>query len=653
MMLLDKTEQYFPVDSLAESLGVSEKTIRNDLKALDKWLREKYPDIFVIRKPSLGVILQAGIEARKTLRSQLTQAKAANKQPWHDHDSRKIQLILLLLENDKIFTMQQLADQFYVSKSTISTDLADVEVWLKQFDLRLVRKTNFGLKLEGEERAWRKALVSATELLAKLGGEQQPSFWADQLFYGQQGMEKYDWALIENRIRSLEPFMNFRFTDQAIMSLIVHISIAIKRMKQKKRIKMDEGELAKLQGKEEYDLALKLARALEKDFALSFPGDEVGYLTLHLLGAKIRYDEETSGDELEQTLAKIDAEAVDVARRIIDLVSEVLHVELAADQELLIGLAIHLHAALNRLRHGLSLSNPMIREIKQMYRYTFDAILAVIPAVEKQIASKVSEDEAGYLTLHIQAALVRREQQSDRLSALVVCSTGTGTSHLLASKLKRSFSSLKVLKAVSVFELRQALAKYNPDVLISTVPLPEGKVPSITVSPLLTEREKSQIEVFLKQKQQLTSRKDVAAFPTMKRFLSSDLIWLDVEETERFGVIDLLANQLQAKGFVSPEYKESAMRREWLSSTAIGGGIAIPHGSTEYIQRSGIAVARLKEPIEWGGEPVWLIFLFAMALTDRKLTQQLFEEMAALVEDVPRRKQLEEQKTIEAFLQHL
>jgi activator of the mannose operon, transcriptional antiterminator len=652
-MLLNKTENYFSVDSLAKSLGVSEKTIRNDLKTLDKWLREKYPDILIIRKPSLGVILQAVPEARKSLRNQLNHAKESDKHPLLDHESRKLQLIMWLLESDKIFTMQQLADKFYVSKSTIGTDLAGVTAWLQQFDLKLVRKTNFGLKIEGEERAWRRALVSATDLLPKMPHQESSSLLADPQLFGQQRVDKVDWAFIENRIRSLEPFMNFRFTDQAIMSLIIHISIAIKRMKQKKKIQMDEAELAKLQGKEEYILALKLVHSLEKAFALSFPKDEIGYITLHLLGAKIRYDEETSGDELEQTLEKIDSEALSVSRKVIALVSEVLNVSLAGDQELLIGLAIHLHAALNRLRHGLSLSNPMIREIKQMYRYTFDAILAVIPMIEKEIETKVTEDEAGYLTLHIQASLVRKEQQTDRLRALVVCSTGTGTSYLLASKLKKNFPSLDILKAVSVFELRQALTKYEPDILISTVPLPEGKVPSITVSPLLSEREKSQLETFLRQKKQHSVKKNEAVYPTLKKFLSPDLIWLDVEEEERFGVIDLLADQLIAKGYVSPEYKESAMQREWMSSTAIGGDIAIPHGSTEYIQRSSIAVARLKRPIDWAGEEITLVFMFAITLTDRKLTQQLFEEMAMLVDDVPRRKKLEIQKTIELFLHHL
>jgi len=302
--LLLHTCGYFSVDYLAKHVGVSEKTIRTDLKSLDEWLR-KYPAIQLIRKPSLGVILQGSDQSIRALLRELEIGGNATLAS-SDQESRKIQLIKLLLENDKVFTMQQLADRFYVSKTTISCNLAEVEAWLNRYGLQLVKKPNFGLKVVGDERAWRTALSKVVEFSRK---RKETSLTSELIGDVQEWMAQHELVIIESRIRDLERWMEFRFTDQAIINLTIHLAIAIKRIKLKKKISMPALELSKLQKKAEYDLAQKLVKSLERTFAVVFPETEVGYVTLHLLGAKIRYDEDASKKQLEQSLEKIDPQA--------------------------------------------------------------------------------------------------------------------------------------------------------------------------------------------------------------------------------------------------------------------------------------------------------------------------------------------------------
>ncbi|MDI5789005.1 PTS sugar transporter subunit IIA [Bacillus licheniformis] len=42
--------------------------------------------------------------------------------------------------------------------------------------------------------------------------------------------------------------------------------------------------------------------------------------------------------------------------------------------------------------------------------------------------------------------------------------------------------------------------------------------------------------------------------------------------------------------------------REKMSATNIGAGIAIPHANAKLIKQSAIAIATLKEPLDWGSE---------------------------------------------------
>lgn len=56
-----------------------------------------------------------------------------------------------------------------------------------------------------------------------------------------------------------------------------------------------------IQGKQEYQIAAKLIERLSEAFSIDIPEDEIGYITMHLMGAKLRENqsyllEETSID---------------------------------------------------------------------------------------------------------------------------------------------------------------------------------------------------------------------------------------------------------------------------------------------------------------------------------------------------------------------
>ncbi|MBL0385174.1 PRD domain-containing protein [Tumebacillus sp. ITR2] len=617
-----QAEGYLSVDDLSQTLHVSEKTIRNDLKILDEWLQH-YPDVQIIRKPSVGVYLAADPEVKKEIR------RAVKPHP-PEPQTRKLQLAKWMLEYDNVCTMQLLADTFYVSKSTINLELGDVEAWLARFHLDLVRKPNYGLRLTGGERDWRCALVETTRLLLE---RELPNLRThpDLRFY-------------ESKVRELESAMEFRFTDHAILTLTLQFEITGKRIQQKKPVELSPDELSHLQAKREFALIRRMFPALEDS--------EIGYLTLQVLGAKVRVDEDVPSEQVEQVLQQINPESLVLARQMIREMARFLEPALLHDEELLSGLSLHLHSALHRLRYGRIEENPLIHEIKSLYRHTFEAMYAVTQELETEIGAPVPEDEVGFLTLHFQAALVRNQQtQPEPKRVLIVCSTGTGTAKLIQSKLRQHFPTLDIVKTTSAFDLQGDVETYNPHVLLSTIPLPSSSVPTLTVSPLLTPAEMRRIEQFLDQLQ-TDSATPQSSSTVLKSYLTEELTFLDVEG-DRLSILGWLADQLHARGYVTAEYKESAVKRELLSSTAIGGEIAIPHGPLPCIRKPGIAVARLSKLIDWGGEKVRFVFMLAVPPVDPEQTKRLFQDLTALVDDTERRRELQQRLTATDFLHQL
>lgn len=107
------------------------------------------------------------------------------------------------------------------------------------------------------------------------------------------------------------------------------------------------------------------------------------------------------------------------------------------------------------------------------------------------------------------------------------------------------------------------------------------------------------------------------------------------------------------KGYVEKEYGIHAVMREKMSATNIGAGIAIPHANSKYIKQSAIAIATLKEPIEWGTEKVSLVFMLAVKHEDQNKVKQLFSELSYLSEQPAFIQKLTEEKNVMTFLSYL
>ncbi|EFM0505206.1 PTS 2-O-a-mannosyl-D-glycerate transporter subunit IIABC [Escherichia coli] len=97
-----------------------------------------------------------------------------------------------------------------------------------------------------------------------------------------------------------------------------------------------------------------------------------------------------------------------------------------------------------------------------------------------------------------------------------------------------------------------------------------------------------------------------------------DALCLNARFTSREEAIHALTQRLAALGKISSteQFLEEVYRRESLGPTALGEGLAVPHGKTAAVKESAFAVATLSEPLQWEGvdgpEAVDLVVLLAI-----------------------------------------
>ncbi len=115
--------------------------------------------------------------------------------------------------------------------------------------------------------------------------------------------------------------------------------------------------------------------------------------------------------------------------------------------------------------------------------------------------------------------------------------------------------------------------------------------------------------------------------------LSADRIAILTEAADPDAVLDAAARLLADGSPTQTQViSESLRQRERLGSTAIGHGVAIPHGRSDAYDHARAAFLRLERPAQFAagdGEPVDLVF--AMAVPEH-FTQQHLQWLAELAE---------------------
>lgn len=126
--------------------------------------------------------------------------------------------------------------------------------------------------------------------------------------------------------------------------------------------------------------------------------------------------------------------------------------------------------------------------------------------------------------------------------------------------------------------------------------------------------------------------------------LSPGNIKADCDTTSKKRLFEQAGQMIQASsGVAANEVFDSLFARERLGSTALGYGIAIPHGRIKQLEKTACAFLRLKTPIDFDapdGAPVDLVFILLApaAATDEHL--QILGELAGMFSDADFRDRL-------------
>lgn len=582
-----------PQDELAQRLSVSTRTVRADITALNALLAQHGAQFILSR----GSGYQLHIDDPARYQSLQDSRPRALRVP-RTASERVQYLMVRFLTSAFSLKLEDLADEWFVSRATLQGDMAEVREWLARYQLTLETRPRHGVKLFGSEMSIRACL---TDLLWQLAQQdsQHPLLTQEALNAGVP--EELERALQETFSR-----WHIRLTDEGELFVRLYCAVAVRRISEGyplPEFSADDVDESVLQA------AREIAGVIQQLAGKTLAASEESWLRVHIAARQVQ-------DIAPSQINADDDEAL--VNYILQYINSHYNYNLLSDAQLHADLLTHIKTMITRVRYQIMIPNPLLENIKQHYPMAWDMTLAAVSGWSKYTPWTISENEIGFLVLHIGVGLERHYnigyQRQPRV--LLVCDAGNAMARMIEAVLQRKYPQLEMTGAISLrdYEQRETISE---DFVVSTARAAEKDKPVVVVSPFPTDYQLEQIGKLV-----LVDR--TRPWMLEKYFDARHFRIIDTP-IDQHTLFRELCQQLREEGFVDGDFVDSVVEREAIVSTMLGDGIALPHALGLLAKKTVVYTVLAPQGIAWGDETAHVIFLLAISKSEYEEAMAIYD----------------------------
>lgn len=631
--LLAEEDGWMTSRKLAQLLKVTDRTIRSDVDAVNKQ-QGRIGIESNVRKGYRAVKRQEEGTASLEVSASGTSRTADIPQT---PGARCIYMIQRLLFENRELNLTRLQSQLYVSEYSIHNDIKRIRKMIEPYTgLKLVRNLEC-ISLIGDEHVKRKFY---RDLLV---AEVQENF----LNLNRLAHLYKNFDLIEVKdifVRVLEEY-DYSIHESMFPMLIVHAGTSIERISACHYVQMEEAYPG-LEETIEYQIAGEFFDRIAKRLHIQVKEGEVGMFALVIMGRRASNyasDHIKLGERWLNTKRLVDGSLVRI--------KDVFGVDYRDDEDLMAGLKMHIHSLIERARSQMVLEDIFLDEIKQNYPLVFEMGLCITGYLEEELGIAVADMESGFLALHLGAASERLNSVR-KYRAMMIMPYNQTFFDMCEKRIMEMFRErMEVVKRCSYFEEAE-VNRTAPDLILTTTPIDHTlnilTVPvSVFVDPETEARILEALNKLDKNRFRLEFASHIGHLVRREHYHNSLMCQTPQE------VIRHLCSKLEQEGVVDNKFLDSVLQRERMSPTSFANALAIPHALRAYASRSTIAVARLSQPMRWGGFDVSLVMLFAINESDQRMIKIFFDWVSNIITSPAQLERLTKPCTYEEFVERI
>lgn len=506
-------------------------------------------------------------------------------------EERIIYLLLYFLEQVEYCKADDLVEELYISKGTLSADLKQIEQIVNSFAINMERRPNYGMRLNGDEFNVRRCIAtylydSPQSELMKLSG-------------------------------IIFPYANtygISFSEIAMDQFVKVLYVQIMRIKKSSLIQILAYEISYLNDNEKMFIQ-DLKNHIQENYKIQYTEEEEKYLALHFAGKRM-IDGKTIFKNHENFIIHSFVEKL--VSEMLEQVYEKNGVDLRGNFQLIMSLSQHMVPLDIRIRYGIFMENPMLEIIKEKYLLGYNIAIQAVKVLNSYYNVSIAEDEIGLIALIFALSLeqIEKKKGHKNFRVLIVCNSGKAMSQLLKVQFQQKFSEfIDEIYVSDIFSI-ETFDFSKIDYVFSTVPIQsQVPVPIQEISLFMDVSEQQSIQKFLENQ----SADDILRMYCEQHFFTG------IKGTTREEVLVNICNKVYEVTSLKDGLFESVMRRELLSSTDYGNMVAIPHPDCTWTDQTYVFVSVLDNEILWNRYKVKVVFLILVAGCEEGQQKEFYE----------------------------
>ena len=293
-------------------------------------------------------------------------------------------------------------------------------------------------------------------------------------------------------------------------------------------------------------------------------------------------------------------------------------VKFEEDHILTRSLALFLNSSLVRVKYGIEIESPYLDNIKKYYSVLFSACMTACQIYEELVDHFPSESEISYMTLLFGGAMAENDRRRS-INTVIVGSGSIGMIQMVAQKIEMNVAEINVVNVLPS-NTGIYIKPDQYDLVITTIPdLKVRHAKVVYTTPLVNVQDIFRIKKICKTIRHHETIQEV----TLSSLIKDEFVFFERELSKEI-LLRKVCGRLFKEGYVKEEFYDSVMQREKVSSSALGGGIAVPHGMSQYVIKPAVAIIKTDDKVQWGDSSADVIFLLALNFQDIESTRAFF-----------------------------
>jgi len=605
-MLLDYLKKHSGKDfisakTLADSLGVTDRTIRHYVKSINE------------KQPNLIESSRVGYRISSNTSKVVIYTENNNDQKI---DNRRFYILRRLIKSsDRGLDLFDLADTLYVSDATIRSDMIYLNRFVAKHGLQVIQQHNRYF-LTGDEKSHRKLMMDLIDFSKPTNTSLEEEV---QRFLGKISLHEL-MKLSRNIFEKYHVHPNTYF----FKNFVLHLAIAVDRATDNEQLEQSSSPINN-RNTTSFKIVNDITENLHKMYQIQFSQADKDELAILFIG-QLKDEEISMNDYASIKVSK-------ALEHAIQEIGEVYMVDFD-DHNFKTRLLVHVQNLYNRLMQNIYTRNMSVLNIRIKYPIIFDIAVYLASVLSNDLNVEINDDEIAFIALHIGSFLNSQHDKKHKINTVIITPAYLGQQTEIEKCIQKHFHDDLFIRGIyedvsdinSLTSNDLVITTQNPELLRNHFATINTEI--VSIHEFITKHD---IALISRAVENLKHNYYVNFLKEKIPELIRDKFFINIsDDSSKEQIMKTIADGFQQNGFVEDDYLKKLNEREKISSTAYPSGVAIPHTMKFEAKKTGLMILKPVSHVEWDSIKVRLIFGIAVNKEDSYTFNKIFPRIIEL-----------------------